>query len=193
MTEITKQIIQIANKIAQIIEDKQTIKHNGGVAFNAAFVATVVVLADHPELFDRGYVVNVDTGMFPPVPDPRVGKVMAADTFEKEYMLQPARVDTVDMPLASGDTPAARTIAKQIYKKADIDSGMYDQSECWPQNSNVWHSPVDGRPHFVDEDGWISARDYMPVDGGCLIYPSNRRADSYKWSGEHAILRFKLA
>lgn len=106
----------------------------------------------------------------------------------------------VDMPLASADTPDARDFVNSLYySKEEIEGGAFDKMKAWPQSCNVWLSPVDGRPHFVDEDGWIHARGYMPVDGSSQIEHPDldrgvlRSANWFRWDGAYPIVKFKLA
>lgn len=54
--------------------------------------------------------------------------------------------------------------------KENILVGRYDDGEIIPLPvGNIWLSPVDSRPHFVDDEGWIYARGYQPVTGNTVI------------------------
>lgn len=59
--------------------------------------------------------------------------------------------------------------------KDRIADGEFDGDMGGASGREVWYSPVDGRPHSIDKDGWITARGYNPTLPGAMVqrkYPS---------------------
>lgn len=199
---------------------------------NRAFRAAVEVLSDHPLLDPDFAPITVDLGLFPPKPadHPKAFPVSLGDmvkfganqpaidgfTVGKLYEVVGTSFDMITTTCNGEDykdhyrhqffsrfDPAPKSDV-MLFTKADIESGKLDGCKVWPEYCNVWFASVDGKPHFVDDAGWIHARGYMPVDA-CIILTDRQyksgfealknsqgevRADAPAWP---YLLRFKLA
>lgn len=61
--------------------------------------------------------------------------------------------------------------------------------------NNIWHDDK-GRPHLIDDDGYIEARGFMPVDPAQKIEVDGLidRAGNFNWNqiSSDVVLRFKI-
>lgn len=186
MSNMTKQIIKVASEIAQNVSKNMRIANEAdGLGCreldflnmeNRAFRAAVEVLSNHPLLDPDFAPITVDLGLFPPQPAP----------------------DTDKVKVNSGNV-------QDLYKQ-QIEDGCFDGLKLvhLPTDIKRWVSPIDGKPHFVDDEGWIYARGYNPVKSDTILtdrqYMAEFKVNKYKegavpaeaafWLG---LLRFKLA
>lgn len=116
----------------------------------------------------------------------------ATADFMKEYPQQRNDFDAFDPAPLDDEKPTGTTLQEEIA------SGVYDNMQAIPCSmKNIWVSPVDARPHYKDDEGWIYARGYMPVPADVMVTNNaynfeKRLAGGWYWPLPGGVRKFKL-
>lgn len=256
MPDMTKQIIKVANEIAQNVSkqlrnatlgcDSKPSEIDFMNMENRAFRAAVEVLSNHPLLDPDFAPITVDLGLFPPKPadHPNTFQVSCGDlvkystrqrstdcfTVGQNYCVVNLSMDVVEtttdeggiyqharseffrrfdpapQPAPDADKVKVNSGNVQDLYRQQIADGCFDGLKLvhLPTDIKRWISPIDGKTHFVDDEGWIYARGYNPVKSDTILtdrqYMAEFKVNKYKEGAIPAesafwgrLLRFKLA